>query len=300
MKQQILVTGGRGYIGSHAVLQLKDSGYDVVVVDDLSRSLPGNEIEGVKYYDIQMQDKEGMQKLLDENKIDVVMHFAAYISVHESTQKPELYFQNNTEGVKALLEVLKANGVEKFIFSSTAAVYGEGEGLPLKETDDKSPINPYGESKLQAERALYESGMDHVIFRYFNVAGADNKLRSGANLRFAPTHLINSINEVAIGNIDREFTIFGTDYETRDGTAVRDYIHVVDLVEAHIKAIDIVNRGESNTFNLGSGTGQSVKEVFDKAQATLNKEIPFEYGDRREGDPAILTANVDKAFDELG
>lgn len=293
--KNILVTGGRGYIGSHAVLQLKEQGYKVIVVDDLSRSLSGNEVEGVKYYDNQIQDKTAINKILSENDIYAVMHFAAFISVHESTQEPEIYFENNAEGVKLLLDSLKAHKINKFIFSSTAATYGEGNGIPLNEEDETKPINPYGASKLQAESYLRETDMSYVIFRYFNVAGADFKLRTGANLRFPPTHLINSINTAALKKNKSKFSIFGSDYETRDGTAIRDYVHVVDIARAHVLALKLIEQKKKEIINLGSGDGQTVKEVFDKSEKTLSIKIPHNIGPRRDGDPAILISSSDKA-----
>lgn len=297
--KKILVTGGRGYIGSHAVLQLKEQGYKVIVVDDLSRSLPGNEIEDVTYYNNQMQDKQMMDKILTDNDVYAVMHFAAFISVHESTQEPEMYFENNAEGVKSLLESLKKHGVDKFIFSSTAATYGEGKGSPLSEGDETKPINPYGESKLKAESYLMNTDMSYVIFRYFNVAGADADLRTGANLKYPPTHLINSINTTALGQRKGKFSIFGTDYKTRDGTAIRDYVHVVDIARAHVLALGLIEQGKKEIINLGSGNGQTVKEVFDKSEQTLSMKIPHSLGSRREGDPAVLISSSNKARKEL-
>lgn len=295
--KKILVTGGSGYIGSHAVNSLIKKGYyDVVIIDDLSNSKEKYINKNASFVKGSILDQEILNKIFKNHNIEAVMHFAAKISVNESVSNPDAYHLTNTKGTENLINVMKKYKVEKIIFSSTAATYGEiGDALITEETKTE-PINPYGLSKLNAENIIKQSGIKYVILRYFNVAGAN--INDG--LKYDPiakaTHLIPVINEVAMG-IRNKFFIFGNDYNTKDGTAIRDYVHVQDLVDAHILALEsLENNEKSNIFNLSSGKGFSVKEVYDAACKTLNIDIPVEYKDKREGDPEKLIASNEKSL----
>lgn len=294
---KILVTGGAGYIGSHAVYSLIEKGYEVVIVDNLCKGFKSNIHKDAHFYEVDIRDEAALKNVFEKEKnISAIMNFAGLIVVPESVGKPLEYFNNNTHGVEVLLKVATMFNVKYFIFSSTAAVYGEPKNVPIFETDIKEPINPYGESKLAAEAIIrgWANAEDshYVIFRYFNVAGAHKSGQigvKGQNL----THLLPCVIQSAIN--DTIFNVFGTDYETRDGSCIRDFVHVVDLVEAHILGLEwSMKNNESNIFNLGSGNGYSVLEVLNESINTLKIDIKNEIADRRDGDPAKLYANTDK------
>ncbi len=299
----ILVTGGAGYIGSHAVRKLIEAKHNVFVLDNLSyghvEALPKN----VPFFQVDLAETDKIEAILRENKIEAVMHFAALISVGESVQKPLLYYRNNTAGAISLLEAMLRTGVKRFVFSSTAATYGEPEETPILETTKQSPINPYGRSKWFVEQILKDvvvadPEFAFVAFRYFNVAGAIADASIGEDHQ-PETHLIPLVLFAAMGKRDK-ITIFGTDYPTPDGTCIRDYVHVEDLVAAHILGIEALRNGDARFYNLGIGRGYSVREILDAAQRATDTDIPTAYGPRREGDPARLFASSDKVQKEIG
>ncbi|HHG73664.1 MAG TPA: UDP-glucose 4-epimerase GalE [Persephonella sp.] len=300
---KILVTGGAGYIGSHVVKQLGEKGYDILVVDNLST---GHK-EAVLYGRLQvldLSDKQRLRDVIKDFKPDAVIHFAASIEVAESVKKPLKYYQNNTANTLNLLEILHEEGINRFIFSSTAAVYGEPDNIPVRETDPLKPINPYGRSKAFVEKILKDlseadNSFRYVSLRYFNVAGADPEGKIGQSYR-NPTHLITRALKVAKGEFEK-LQIYGTDYPTPDGTAIRDYIHVCDLAYAHILALDyLMEDGESDVFNCGYGHGYSVKQVVETAKKVTGIDFPVEETGRREGDPAVLVADSGKIKQKLG
>jgi UDP-glucose 4-epimerase len=301
---KVLVTGGAGYIGSHAVLALKDAGHEVVILDSLEYGHP-ELVEKVLQAEMVVGstlDRALLDRLFQTHKIDAVMHFAAYIAVGESVQNPAIYYQNNVVGTLTLLEAMRAAGVNKFVFSSTCAVYGVPEFTPLVEDHTFAPISPYATSKLMVENMLMDFdrayGFKSVRFRYFNAAGADPQGRLGEDHE-PETHLIPLILLTALGRREH-ISVFGTDYETPDGTCIRDYIHVSDLADAHVRGLQYLLDGESSqVFNLGNGSGFSVKEVIETARQVTGKEIPVVYGDRRPGDPPILLGSSRKAQEVL-
>jgi UDP-glucose 4-epimerase len=299
---KILVTGGAGYIGSHVVKQLGEKGYEVLTVDNLSTGHKEAVLYG-KLEILDLADKKRLKEVVKDFKPVAVMHFAASIEVAESVKKPLKYYRNNTANTLNLLEVLNEEGINKFIFSSTAAVYGEPKEVPVKETHPLNPINPYGRSKAFVEQILKDlsnanKDFKYVSLRYFNVAGADPEGRIGQSYQNA-THLITRALKTAKGEFEKLY-IFGTDYPTPDGTAIRDYIHVDDLAEAHILALEyLLKGGESDVFNLGYGHGYSVKEVVETAKKITRIDFPVEETGRREGDPAILVADSTKAKSKL-
>ena len=299
----ILVTGGAGYIGSHAVRKLIGAGHTVAVLDNLSYGHRAALPKDVPFYQVDLKETDRIEEILRKHQIQAVMHFAALISVGESVQKPLLYYQNNTAGAMSLLEAMERVGVKRFVFSSTAATYGEPEETPIYETTKQLPINPYGRSKWFVEQILRDivaadPEFGFVTFRYFNVAGASDDATIGEDHK-PETHLIPLVLFAALGKREN-ITVFGTDYPTPDGTCIRDYVHVNDLVAAHVLGIETLASGDARYYNLGIGRGYSVKEILDAAKRTTGKEIPVKLGDRREGDPARLFANSDKVQQELG
>ena len=299
----ILVCGGAGYIGSHAVAELLSRNEEVVIIDNLQTGHEEAALKGASFYHGDLRDEAFLRKVFQENDIEAVMHFAADSLVGESVTDPLKYYDNNVYGAVCLLKVMKEFDVKQIVFSSTAATYGEPNRVPIMETDPTDPTNPYGETKLAIEKMLKWSekayGIRHVVLRYFNVAGAHVDGLVGEDHQ-PETHLIPIILQVALGKRDK-IMIFGDDYPTADGTCIRDYIHVMDLVDAHILAVErLRNGGESAVYNLGNGTGFSVKEVVETARKVTGCPIPAEVAERRAGDPAQLIASSEKAVKELG
>jgi len=301
VSQRILVTGGAGYIGSNTTLQLLDAGYDVVVVDNLSRGHRGV-VDPARLRVVDVLDTEGLVRVMRERPCDAVIHFAAYIAVGESMQVPEIYFRNNTAGSLSLLTAMLQAGIGKIVFSSTAAVYGMPERVPIPESAPSAPVNAYGETKVMVEKLLELfdriHGMRSVCLRYFNASGADPKGRAGENHE-PETHLIPLLFEAV--RTGKPVTLFGDDYATPDGTCIRDYIHVTDLAQAHIAAVEaLCAGGESKKFNVGTGRGFSVKEVLSAVEKVTGKKVPFVMGPRRDGDPPLLVADSTRLQRELG
>jgi UDP-glucose 4-epimerase len=299
----VLVAGGAGYIGSHAVKQLLEGGHSVSVVDNLYRGHREAVDRRADFHEIDLADTGGLAKILATQAIDCVMHFAALAYVGESVTEPLAYYDNNTAGTISLLKAMQTAGVKRLVFSSTCATYGEPQQTPLVETMPQQPVNPYGWSKWCVERVLRDcSNADRefsfAALRYFNVAGAaaDGSL---GEVHEPETHLIPSLLLTALGKRER-VTVFGTDYSTPDGTCVRDYIHVEDLCAAHILVMDALRPGDARFYNLGIGRGYSVKEVIASANRVTGIPLTVEYGARRPGDPAILFANAEKIQRELG
>lgn len=294
----ILVLGGAGYIGSHTVYALIEKGVDVVVIDNLETGHIEAVHEKARFYKGDIRDRAFVDSVLDKEKIDAVIHFAANSLVGESMVNPLKYYDNNVNGTKVLLQSMVAHGLDKIVFSSTAATYGEPEKVPILETDRTEPTNTYGETKLAMEKMFKWTdrahGLKYVSLRYFNACGAHVSGKIG-EAHSPETHLIPLILQVPLGQ--REYiSIFGDDYDTSDGTCIRDYIHVTDLAQAHILAVDYLMKGnESNIFNLGNGVGFTVKEVIDTARKVTGYEIPAKIAERRAGDPARLIASSDKA-----
>ncbi|MFB5762198.1 UDP-glucose 4-epimerase GalE [Paenibacillus medicaginis] len=298
----ILVTGGAGYIGSHTVAALLDRDENVVVVDNLQTGHRGSLLGG-KLYEGDLRDKELLAKVFKENEIDAVIHFAANSLVGESMQNPGKYYDNNVFGTLCLLEAMKEAGVSKIVFSSTAATYGEPEKVPIEEGDRTEPTNVYGETKLMMERmmAWFDKvlGIKYVSLRYFNAAGAHESGKIGEDHR-PESHLIPLVLQAALKQRPH-ISVFGEDYDTPDGTCIRDYIHVSDLADAHLRAVDYLRKGNnSDIFNLGNGQGFSVKQVIETAKQVTGLDIPVVMEARRAGDPAVLVASSDKARSVLG
>lgn len=299
----ILVLGGAGYIGSHTVYELIDAGRDVVVADNLLTGFRAAVHPKARFYELDIRDRAALDQLFEKEQIEGVIHFAASSQVGESMSDPLKYYDNNLHGTMVLLQSMVAHGVDKIVFSSTAATYGEPERVPILETDRTDPTNCYGETKLSMEHMMrwvsQAHGLRYVALRYFNACGAH---ASGAigEAHNPETHLIPLILQVPGGKREK-ISIFGDDYPTKDGTCVRDYIHVTDLAQAHILALDyLLNGGENNVFNLGNGVGFTVKEVIDVARAVTGHPIPAETCPRRAGDPAQLIASSEKAVKVLG
>ena len=299
----VLVCGGAGYIGSHVVHELIHQGEAVVIIDNLMTGHRGAVHPQARFYEGDIRDAAMLDRIFSENDIDVVMHFAANSLVGESMEKPLKYFNNNVYGMQVLLEGMVRHEVDKIVFSSTAAVYGEPSRVPICEDDETRPTNTYGETKLTMEKMMKwvsrADGVRYVSLRYFNAAGAlvDGSIGEDHN---PETHLIPLILQVPLGK--REYiTIFGDDYETEDGTCIRDYIHVTDLADAHLRAIRYLrDGGESDIFNLGNGRGFSVCQMVEAAKRATGQEIRVEMGKRRAGDPAQLIASSEKARRVLG
>ena len=299
----ILVCGGAGYIGSHAVHALVEKGEQVVIVDNLQTGHRGALNPAAKFYEGDIRDAAVLDKIFTENKIEAVIHFAANSLVGESMEKPLLYFNNNVYGMQVLLEAMVRHGVDKIVFSSTAATYGEPKRVPIHEDDETCPTNTYGETKLTMEKMMKwvsrANGVRYVSLRYFNAAGALPDGSIGEDHK-TETHLIPLILQVPTGR-RAHITVFGDDYPTPDGTCLRDYIHVVDLADAHVLALEYLRKGgASDIFNLGNGQGFSVKEMIAAAEKATGRSIKVEIGARRAGDPAQLIASSEKARAVLG
>ncbi len=302
MPEAVLVAGGAGYIGSHTAKLLHQRGYHPVVVDNLVRGHRWAARWGT-FVQADLADKETVKRVLVEHRIRAVMHFAAFAYVAESVRDPAAYYRNNVATTLALLEAMVEVESEFFIFSSTCATYGEPEVVPIPEDHPQRPINPYGRTKLAVEQMLadFETayGLRHVNLRYFNAAGADPDGEIG-EAHDPETHLIPLVIEVALGQRPH-IAIFGTDYPTPDGTCIRDYIHVTDLAEAHVLALEhLLDGGDSRSYNLGNGRGYSVREVIDTVRRITGRPVPELEAGRRWGDPAVLVGSSEKIRDELG
>jgi UDP-glucose 4-epimerase len=302
----VLVTGGAGYIGGTVATILMQAGHQVTVLDNLCHSKRSELPAGAAFVEADIADRPRVESLLRELKPDGVLHFAALIEAGESMQKPELYFRNNTASTLSLLEAMLATGTSKLVFSSTAAVYGEPKSTPIEETAALAPTNAYGESKLLVEHMLRWfhriHGLRYASLRYFNVAGA---IPGRGEAHEPETHIIPLVLDVALGRREKIF-IFGDDYPTPDGTCIRDYIHVSDLADAHILALTALTQREASgvpdrmIYNLGNGSGFSVKQVIEAARRVTGHPIPVEIKPRREGDPARLVASSEQARANLG
>ncbi|WML36805.1 UDP-glucose 4-epimerase GalE [Clostridium sp. OS1-26] len=298
----ILVCGGAGYIGSHMIAELLEKGEDVVIIDNFQKG-HRDAILGGKVYKGDLRDKKILDKVFTENNIEAVIDFAADSLVGESVIEPLKYFNNNVGGTINLLEAMRDYNVKNIVFSSTAATYGEPDRVPIEEEDKTFPTNPYGESKLTVEKILKwcdkAYGIKYTALRYFNAAGAHVSGKIGEDHK-PESHLIPIILQVALGQRDK-IMIYGNDYSTEDGTCIRDYIHVTDLANAHLLAVNrLKNGGQSIICNLGNGTGFSVKQVIEVCRKVTECNIEAEVAPRREGDPAILIASSDKAKKQLG
>ena len=308
----ILLAGGAGYIGSHTCIELISAGHTVVIADNLCNSkkeavkrvekIVGQEIP---FYEINVCDYDALRKVFSENKIDAVIHFAGLKAVGESCEKPLMYYRNNLDSTLTLLEVMKEFGCHNFVFSSSATVYGDPAFVPITEECPKGEItNPYGKTKGMLEEILTDiqkadPEWNVILLRYFNPIGAHESGTIGENPNGVPNNLMPYITQVAVGKL-KELGVFGNDYDTHDGTCIRDYIHVIDLANAHIKALNYLREGnESNIFNLGSGNGFTVKEMIEAARKVTEHEIPAKVCERRSGDPAKLVASSEKARREL-
>jgi UDP-glucose 4-epimerase len=300
----VLVLGGAGYIGSHAVDQLLAKNYDVAIIDSLETGHIESVPEAARFYKGDIRDIDFMREVFTKEKnIEGIMHFAAFSLVGESMEKPMKYFNNNVVGAEVMLEVMEEFGVKHVVFSSTAATFGMPEEMPIVETTPQNPINPYGESKLMMEKMMKwqseATDMTYVALRYFNVAGAKEDGSIG-EAHVCETHLIPIILQVALRQRDK-LMIYGDDYNTPDGTCIRDYVDVVDLIDAHILALEYLKAGnKSDVFNLGSNNGYSVKEMLEAAREVTGKEIPAEIAPRRAGDPDMLVTSSAKANEVLG
>lgn len=308
----ILITGGAGYIGSHTCVELLDAGYDIVVVDNFSNSKPEvlNRIKEItkkdfKFYEVDILDKEELEKVFIQNNIEAVIHFAGLKAVGESVEIPLKYYHNNVTGTLVLCEVMKKYGVKKMVFSSSATVYGKPKSVPITEDFPLSATNPYGRTKLMIEEILkdvYISDNDWSIalLRYFNPIGAHESGRIGEDPNGIPNNLVPYITQVAIGKREK-LSVFGNDYDTHDGTGVRDYIHVVDLAKGHLKALEkIMSTKGINVYNLGTGVGYSVFDIVKNFEKVTGKKIPYIITDRRPGDIDKSFADTTKAYKELG
>jgi UDP-glucose 4-epimerase len=300
---KVLVTGGAGYIGSHFVKLLANNGHQPIVIDNLSRGHREAVPENIDFEDIDLLDDNSLSFIIQSQSPQAVVHFAAYAYVGESVQHPEIYYKNNVVGGFNLIRLCAKNGVKNFIFSSTCSIYGNPTKVPIAEEQLSKPINPYANTKLIMEIMLKDFeltyGMKHVALRYFNAAGADPYGAIGESHDPEP-HLIPIVLNTALGKRNK-VSVFGNDYNTTDGTCIRDYIHVNDLADAHLRALNYLNDGNaSEIINLGTGKGNSVLEIIEKAKAIAVKEIPYEIVKRREGDPAVLVADNKKAKELLG
>ena len=292
----ILLTGGAGYIGSHVVFSLLDNGHKVTVIDNLSTGHKEILPKKINFFNCNINEKQKIKKIIQSSNFDILMHFAGFIKVEESVSNPKKYFENNTNNAISLFETCLENNLNNIIFSSTAAIYGNPKtNKPISENELLKPLNPYGESKMRTEKYLLKNKkkINSVILRYFNVAGADGQLRTGL-VSDEATHLIKIISEVAVGKRKKIF-IYGDDYQTIDGTAIRDYIHVSDLADIHVKTSKyLLETQETNVFNCGYGKGYSVLDVINTANKITNGKIKFEIANRRPGDSEKLVSDVEK------
>ena len=298
---KILLTGGAGYIGSHVLLSIIENKHEVIVIDDLSTGNKNLIPENIKLINTNINNSEKISNVLVEENFDLLLHFAGFIKVEESVQNPDKYFKNNTDNAIELFETCYKHNLQNIIFSSTAAAYGNpSNNESITEDETLTPLNPYGESKVKTEEYLLNNKdkYNSIILRYFNVAGADPELRSGL-ISNTPTHLIKILSEVAVGKRDK-ISIYGNDYNTEDGTAIRDYIHVSDLASIHLEAAKYLLENKiSNIFNCGYGKGYSVLEVINIAKKIYGEKIKFEYDKRRPGDAEKLISNVDKLHQHI-
>ena len=299
----ILVLGGAGYIGSHTALELIRTGESVIIADNLATGHIEAVPKDAKFYLGDLYDKAFLDNIFENEQIDAVIHFAAYSLVGESVVNPLKYYDNNLCGTKILLDSMVEHHIDKIVFSSTAATYGEPENIPILETDRTQPTNPYGETKLAMEKMFYWTskahGLRYVSLRYFNACGADKSGKIG-EVHNPESHLIPLILQVPNGKRE-SISIYGTDYDTPDGTCIRDYIHVTDLADAHILSLEYLNKNnQSNQFNLGNGQGFSVREVIESVKRVTGRNFNVTQTQRREGDPAILIGSSKKAKDTLG
>ncbi len=299
----VMVAGGAGYIGSHATKLLLDAGHKVVVVDNLYRGHRAAVDSRADFVEADLAQTDVLEQTLREYRVECVMHFAALAYVGESVTDPLDYYDKNTGGTVSMLQAMKAAGVKKMVFSSTCATYGEPDDVPIVETMGQSPVSPYGWSKLFVERVLIDYAVSDPEFaftalRYFNVAGASSDGSIGEDHE-PETHLIPVICEAVLG-VREKIVVFGTDYDTPDGTCIRDYIHVEDLCGAHILAMEKMQPGQTNFYNLGIGRGYSVKDIIESVKRVTGREFTIEYGERRAGDPPMLYANSEKIQGELG
>lgn len=298
---KILLTGGAGYIGSHVLLSIIENKHEVIVIDDLSTGNKNLIPKNIKLINTNINNSEKISNLLVEENFDLLLHFAGFIQVEESVQNPDKYFKNNTDNAIELFETCYKHNLQNIIFSSTAAAYGNpSNNESITEDETLTPLNPYGESKVKTEEYLLNNKdkYNSIILRYFNVAGADPELRSGL-ISDTPTHLIKILSEVAVGKREK-ISIYGNDYNTKDGTAIRDYIHVSDLASIHLEAAKYLLENQiSNIFNCGYGKGYSVLEVINIAKKIYGEKIKFEYDKRRPGDAEKLISNIDKLHQHI-
>lgn len=300
---QVLVTGAAGYIGSHALRALARAGHKPIAVDNLSHGHRAAVPNEVPFHQLDVRETEKLEALLREQRVDCVMHFAALIAVGESVVEPLKYYDNNTRGTLSVLRAVEGAGTPRMVFSSTAAVYGEPTEMPIRETAATAPINPYGWSKLFSEQMLQDYAkrsphFGYAVLRYFNVAGASAEGGIGED-HHPETHLIPVILQAALGKREK-ITVFGEDYPTPDGTCIRDYVHVEDLVDAHVKVMEALAPGDQRVYNLGIGKGDSVKEILDAVRRVVDRPFRVEVGPRRPGDPPALYADASKIARELG
>jgi UDP-glucose 4-epimerase len=295
---KILITGGAGYIGSHFVKLLIEKKFEPIIIDNLSRGHKESIPSYIQFEEVDLTDKPGINSIIKKHKPDSIVHFASFAYVGESVENPALYYQNNVIGSYNLIKACSENNVERFIFSSTCSIYGEPKVIPITEEQQQNPINPYANTKYIIEKILkdfeIQFGMKSVSLRYFNAAGAsfDSSIGESHN---PETHLIPLVIETALGK-RKSISVFGNDYDTNDGTCIRDYIHVEDLADAHLKALEYLEEDNDSTIiNLGTGAGNSVLEIINRAKVILKKEINFNITKRRIGDPAVLVASNEKA-----
>ena len=298
---KILLTGGAGYIGSHVLLSIIENKHEVIVIDDLSTGNKNLIPDNVKFINSNINNAEKISNVLMKENFDLLLHFAGFIKVEESVQNPDKYFKNNTDNAIELFETCYKHNLQNIIFSSTAAAYGNpSNNESIREDENLNPLNPYGESKVKTEEYLLKNKdkFNSIILRYFNVAGADPELRSGL-IANQPTHLIKILSEVVVGKREKIY-VYGNDYNTEDGTAIRDYIHVSDLASIHLEAANyLLEKKISNIFNCGYGKGYSVLEVINIAKKIYGEKIKFEYDKRRPGDAESLISNVDKLHQHI-